>query len=164
VKPGAFIAVTVWALIYFGPSSCADEIKERDVANVLHGKDSAITQGAIDPGNIPFLSLSIRFDPDSGALLPESYVKLVPIGQMLKSPTMSAKRLLFVCCTDLEPATDIAFVMKLLDNIQRFLTAQVAVPADSVRTMTMAQRPSSLPETRILPGGKTVRVEIFTLE
>jgi hypothetical protein len=164
VKPGAFIAVTVWALVYLGPSSWADEIKERDIVNILHGKDSLITHGANNTGNIPSLSLSIRFDPDSGALLQESYVKLVPIGQMLKSPTMSDKRLLFVCCTGLEPTTDTAFVMKLLDNIRQFLIAQVAVPADSVRTMAMAKRPSSLPETRILPGGKTVRVEIFTLE
>ena len=164
MKSTYLVAITVWALVHRGAFSWADEINEREVVDILHGKDSTITYGSIDTGNIPVLSLSMRFAPASGALLPESYIKLIPIGQLLKSPAMSGKRLLLVCCNGLDTTTDSAFAMKLLDNIQRFLTAEVAVPADRVRTMTMVQRPSALPETRIVTDGRTARVEIFTLE
>ena len=107
----------------------------------------------------------MRFDPDSGALLPESYIKLVPIGQYVEKPGHVRKAGLLVCCTGTGTALHKAFARKLLDNIQRFLTVQVAVPADRVRTMTMVERPSVTPRVAAYSRAATAaRVEIFTLE
>ena len=164
MKPGYCMAIAVWALLHLAPLSWAGEIDEQYVVNILHGKDATIPSQKVDQGNTPLLSLSIRFNPDNGELVPESYIKLVPIGNMLKSQAMSGKQWLLVCCTGLEPALHKEFARKLLDNIQRFLTMQVAVPADRVRTMTMVERPLSLPPSRLLTSATAARVEVFTLE
>jgi hypothetical protein len=164
VNPAYICILTVWAFMHLGLPIWAEEITERYVVNVLSGKDHTFPDKKSGPDTIPFLSVSIQFDPGSGALLQESYVKLVPIGHMLKSQTMLRKRLLLVCCTGLNPATDQGLVRRLLANMQHFLSAQVGVPTDRVRTMTMAERALLLPQMRLAMGGKTARVEIFVVE
>ena len=143
-----------------------EEITESYVIKALEGEDQN-TNLSGDKNhlnhNIPLLSLSINFSPETLKISKDSYQKLAILSNVISDFKQHDGKFIITCCHDIRDGNRDKISIKLIKSIKKYILSKLPDMQQGVVIRTAKEHPSIL-QTSIEAKAGTGRLELFRVE